>query len=206
MTRRIEGLDPMPSPARIREMYKERTGRDVDDLGEAMKRIKLSPGSRVQLRIGELSLTNNGVTHVAVDHASVIVGTALHAIRNGRELWMRLGFPPRTKKTGATLGIRQKKAYALYRDAIIHVIEPVQAQLGLPLPPKPVTYNIAAIYYVDKRGELADVNGLNQGLHDALQDAGVIVNDWQFRTTDGTRIVTGDPEPRVELTITPIEP
>jgi Holliday junction resolvase RusA-like endonuclease len=58
------------------------------------------------------------------------------------------------------------------------------------------------VYFVDRYGEKADLTGLNQGLFDVLQDAGVITNDWQFRTSDGTRIVFGDEHPRVEITIT----
>lgn len=124
--------------------------------------------------------------------------------RDGDRLALTLTGPPRTKKNGTTLGIKQTPAYRRYRDAIIAAIAPLRTTLGLPLPE--AEYNIAAIYYVDRRGERADKVGLDQGLYDALENAGVITNDWQFRTADGTRIVFDDPQPRVELTITPLDP
>lgn len=123
--------------------------------------------------------------------------------RKGDALELRLVLPPRTKKNGTMLGIRQTPAYRRYRDAIIAAIAPLKATIGLPLPDR--EYNIAATYYVDRRGEPADKCGLDQGLYDALENAGVVSNDWFFRRADGTRIVLGDSRPRVELTITPIE-
>lgn len=122
--------------------------------------------------------------------------------RGSDALSLTLIATPRTKKTGTTLGIKQKAAYRFYRDCIIAQVEPMKVHLQLPLPDQP--YNCRAVYYVDKRGERADYNGLNQGLHDALQNAGVVSDDWHFRTCDGTRIVFGDDRPRVEVHITPI--
>ena len=114
-----------------------------------------------------------------------------------------LATAPRTKKGHTTLGIVQSAAYRRYRDDIVDAIAPVAFVYGKPLLPDR-HYNCAAVFYVDKRGERADYNGLNQGLHDALENAGVVSDDWYFRTCDGTRIVFGDELPRVEVTITPI--
>lgn len=122
---------------------------------------------------------------------------------DGRMIRLVLGLPPRTKKNGTTLGIKQTPAYRRYRDAIVAALAPLKLAQTIPLPD--AEYNIAAVYYVDRRGERADKVGLDQGLYDALENAGVVTNDWQFRTADGTRIVFGDPTPRVELTITPLE-
>lgn len=125
--------------------------------------------------------------------------------RFGDTLRLVLNLAPRTKKNGGKGGfggIRQRPAYRRYRDAIIAALAPLRSQLRLPLPER--EYNIAATYYVDRGGEQADKCGLDQGLYDALENAGVVTDDWQFRTDDGTRIVAGDPHPRVELTITPI--
>jgi hypothetical protein len=87
----------------------------------------------------------------------------------------------------------------------VRAISGVKARLYLPLPPRPHVFNLRARYYVDQYGKTADLFGLHDGLADALQNAGVIENDWQFRTADGSRVIPDDADPRVELTITPIE-
>lgn len=200
--RPVKQLDERPSNARLRELYRERTGFEVP----AFELPKLGAGSQVYLRIGNLTIEQGtGLLTEIDDRRTVILGNALRAVRDGNRLELVLGLAPRTKKNSTTLGIRQSPHYRKYRDTIISLITAVKAQLALPLPPRPATYNIAAVYYVDRWGERADRPGLDQGLYDALENAGVIENDWQFRTSDGTRIVVGDPDPRVEIIITPIE-
>jgi hypothetical protein len=110
---------------------------------------------------------------------------------------------PRTKKNGTSMGIRQRKSYRTYRDAVQPALAILAQSAGVRLEERP--YNVAARFYVDRGGEQADRVGLEQGLYDILQNAGVIADDWYFRTGDGTRVIAGDPHPRVELTITPIE-
>jgi hypothetical protein len=121
-----------------------------------------------------------------------------------------LAAAPRTKKNSqAWVGV-QGPAYRWYRDCLHAMLRPIVAALELPLPV--AEYNLDATFYVDKRGERADLVGLLQGLCDAIQRnrkhdfAGVVSDDWQFRTSDGTRIIAGDARPRVELDITPITP
>jgi hypothetical protein len=129
---------------------------------------------------------------------------SLHS-RLGDRLRLVLNIAPRTKKNGRKGGfggIKQGPAYRAYRDAIVAALEPLRTAQTIPLPDQP--YNIAVTYYVDSHGKTADKCGLDQGLYDALENAGVVTNDWQFRTDDGTRIIAGDPFPRVELIITPI--
>jgi hypothetical protein len=98
----------------------------------------------------------------------------------------------------------QSKAYIAYRNAVVAHLTSFREELGLPLPER--SYNLAARFYTDSRGDQADRFGLEQGLADALQDAGVVTDDWQFRTGDGTRVVSDHARPRVELTITPNVP
>ncbi len=116
--------------------------------------------------------------------------------------------PPRTKKNHLRWFGVQSIPYTRYRDFIVDQVgraadEMYPNPLEIPLPDIP--YNLAATFYVDGPGERADRFGLEQGLADALQDAGVVTNDWHFRTGDGTRIIVGDPRPRVEAIISPIE-
>lgn len=161
-----------PSDSEIARMYTGRTGKRVNG-------VLLGPGSPL-----------------------LDVPTA-HAWRFDTGLQLMLPVAPRTKKNGGKGGfggIKQRPAYRAFRDQVVRMLEPLKDELKLPLPK--AQYNIAAVFYVDVPGQRADKCGLDQGLYDALEDAGVVTDDWQFRTADGTRIVFFDPRPRVELTIT----
>lgn len=141
------------------------------------------------------------LVHVGTDRFAICRATVQ---RERDVLTARFELPPRTKKNhGRFFGIRQSAAYVRFRDAIIQAVAESKRELSLPLPDQP--YNLEACFYVDKPGERADLFGLLQGFADALQDAGVVTDDWHFRTTDRTRIVFGDELPRVECTITPTE-
>lgn len=184
-------LDRFPTLSELREKYLARTGRPLELADD--RRAPKPAASPVTVRAASAT----GGTIEAVLLAGDVMGTRL-----GDTLHLTLPFPPRTKKNGTTIGIRQKKAYRVFRQRVVRALEPLKGRLRLPLPE--AHYNIAAIYYVDRRGELADKVGLDQGLYDALENAGVITNDWQLRTADGTRVVFGAAQPRVEITITPI--
>lgn len=139
-----------------------------------------------------------------VVRAPIIIGRRATVDAEGEVLanGIRLVLPaaPRTKKGHTTLGIKQSPAYIRFRDRVKELIAPLVGHLRLPLPDAPM--NLAAAFYVDKPGERADLFGLFDGLADALQDAGVVSNDWFFRTADGSRIIFGDDRPRVDVTIT----
>lgn len=111
--------------------------------------------------------------------------------------------PPRTKKNSTRWFGKQSIQYTRFRNAVVDSVKEAKTELALPLPDQ--AYNLAAVFYVDVPGQAADIFGLLQGIADALQDAGVISNDWHFRTVDGSRVVEGDDKPRVVVTITPIE-
>lgn len=164
--------------------------------------VRASATSRghVRMVVGEITIDTNG--HVTTRRDIDVAQVPGVGERDGRRLRLVLPFAPRTKKNSKAHYTKQGPAYRRFRDQVVKHLELVTHVLGLPLPDG--EYNIAATYYVDGPGERADRPGLDQGLFDALQDAGVIGNDWQFRTTDGTRIVFGDPKPRVELVITPL--
>ena len=64
-------------------------------------------------------------------------------------------------------------------------------------------YNCAAVFYRDaNRG---DAVGYYQGLADALEAAGVISNDKYITQWDDSRLRVDRANPRVELTLTPVE-
>lgn len=116
---------------------------------------------------------------------------------------LSIDMPPRTKKNHNTwMGIASP-AFRRFQAAVVDALAASVVELELPLPRQP--YNMQAIFYVDSSGKTADLFGLLQGIADALQKAKVIENDWDFRTTDGSRVVPDDPNPRVEVTITPLE-
>lgn len=135
------------------------------------------------------------------------ISAPIRGTRTGDLLWLEIVTPPRTKKNhAASLGSQKSPMYKRYLAEIIEAIAVVHDRLALPLPDRrPLGYNCRVCFYVDKWGERADRTGLEQGLHDALQAAGVVTDDWVFRRGDGTRIVAGQ-RPRVEIWISPISP
>lgn len=146
------------------------------------------------------------IVHVGTDRFAVCRSSIEREFDRVRAtFWL----PPRTKKNGTILGIRQSPAYVRYRDAIKAAVAEANDEFredgGLRLPLPDQRYNLCAVFYVDTPGERADLFGLFDGIADALQDAGVISKDWWFRTVDGSHVVEGDANPRVEVTITPIE-
>lgn len=123
--------------------------------------------------------------------------------RDRDTLTARYDLPPRTKKNSTMLGIVQSPAYRRFCQGVVDATNQLRGEFSLPIPDAP--YNLAAVFYVDKPGERADLIGLIQGTADALQEAKVVSDDKWFKTLDGCRIVVGDPTPRVEVVITPIE-
>ncbi len=127
--------------------------------------------------------------------------------RDGDTLHAEFQTPPRTKKNSTMLGIIQSAAYRRYAGIIADCVAAARDEfrtdrVHLPLPDQP--YNLEAVFYVDSHGKTADLFGLLQAIADAIQDAGVLSNDWYFRTSDGSRVVFDDPRPRVEIIITPL--
>jgi hypothetical protein len=188
MSRQTTGLDRFPTLAELERKHLERTGKPLP-LDSAMPPVAAARLSRAATISAERV------------EAQSAVGDA-YGNRLGDTLHLTLPFPPRTKKNNTTLGIRQKKAYRVFKLRVMRVIEPMHGRLRLPLPDQP--YNIRVIYHVDRRGESADKVGLDQGLYDALENSGVVTNDWFFRTDDGSRVVFGSEKPRVEIVITPL--
>lgn len=130
-----------------------------------------------------------------------VVDDLATVVRTETECRITIKGPPRTKKNSTTLGIRQSPAYRKFcADVKLQLRE-----FRPPLADKP--YNLAAQFYVDDYGRLADLIGLLQGLADALEAAKVVSNDKVFLGFDHSRKHTDDRKnPRVEIHITELAP
>lgn len=131
--------------------------------------------------------------------AEVVIGSPPIAWRRGDVLWLLIPATARPKKNSTMLGIRKSPGYIRFKHAVIGAVKPFAHQLQLPLPS--IDYNCAAHFYRER--EDADTDNLMGGLADALQDAGVLEDDFRLRTWDGTDRFLDVTRPRVELTLTP---
>ena len=68
--------------------------------------------------------------------------------------------------------------------------------------PEAITMNAAIVTYMQTRRK-ADASNLYQAPEDALQAAGVITDDYQIRTHNGSDRRYDKNDPRVEITLTP---
>ena len=102
------------------------------------------------------------------------------------------------KKTGQRF-VRQSKAYEQYEDI---------ALFYLPHPEQPITYpvNVKCVYYMDTK-RLVDLSNLIAATHDILSKAHIIADDNRniIASVDGSRVFYDRVNPRVEITITPVE-
>lgn len=75
-------------------------------------------------------------------------------------------------------------------------------QIALLWPRDPINgpITVKCIYYL-QTVRVPDLLNLEASTHDILEKAGVIVNDSQVKSTDGSRIIGKDPDPRVEIEI-----
>ena len=93
--------------------------------------------------------------------------------------------------------IIQSKAYRAYEKlakqqiALLGSREPVSG---------PVT--VKCLYYLST-SRTPDLSNLMAATHDILEGCGVILNDEQIKSVDGTRIMGKSPTPRVEIEIEP---
>jgi hypothetical protein len=109
---------------------------------------------------------------------------------------------PRTKKTsnrvmkfGGRLKVVPSEAWCAWRDIAVQQIAGRRAPAG-PL-------NCTALFY--RAARVGDATGFYQGLADVLQEAGVVTDDKHIVAWDGSRLLADSRNPRVELTLTPLE-
>ncbi|ODS99866.1 MAG: hypothetical protein ABS52_19485 [Gemmatimonadetes bacterium SCN 70-22] len=132
----------------------------------------------------------------------VSIGAPPVAWRRGDTLWLMIPATARPKKNSTRLGIKKSPGYIRFKNAVIGAVRPFARQLRLPLPP--IDFNCAAHFYRER--DDADTDNLITGLADALQDAGVLEDDFRLRTWNGTDRFLDVTRPRVELTLTPYVP
>jgi len=95
--------------------------------------------------------------------------------------------------------IIQSKAYRAYEKLAKQQIALLGA--GEPIP-GPVS--VKCLYYLAST-RTPDLCNLMAATHDVLERCGIILNDEQIKSVDGTRIMGKDPKPRVEIEITHID-
>lgn len=112
---------------------------------------------------------------------------------------------PRTKKThqqivrvkGRPIVIPDKVTAKWQSDAVSQLQAQADSPFALGCP-----VSVRAVFYRDKaKGDL--VNYM-QALADALEKAGVVENDRQILSWDGSRLAKDADNPRIELDVTPM--
>lgn len=94
------------------------------------------------------------------------------------------------------INLLQSDAYRTYEKK-------VKKQLSLTAY-KPISgpVSVKALYYL-ATARTPDLSNLIAATHDLLEGCGVIINDSQIKSVDGSRIMGKDPDPRVEVEILP---
>ena len=102
------------------------------------------------------------------------------------------------KKTGRVFPIPSKQ-FVEYQKLFLSQVRKPQRPIDQPV-------NVQAVYYMPTKHRV-DITNLMSATHDLLVDAGVIKDDDSKIVVgvDGTRILYDKDNPRVIITITPIE-
>ena len=96
--------------------------------------------------------------------------------------------------------IKQGAAHDVYASKAVWYLRP--------RPAKPIDYpvNVKCVFYMATHGKV-DKSNLEACIHDLLVDAGILEDDNRdvIATTDGSIVLYDKQNPRVEITITPVE-
>ena len=116
---------------------------------------------------------------------------------------------PRTKKNsqriirfGRGSRIIPSQAYMDYAEACeVQLLVQRATNAGIDYP-----VNVSCVYYMPTRRKV-DLTNLNEAIHDILVDNFVLIDDNRdiIASTDGSRVEYDKQNPRVEITITPLE-
>lgn len=107
--------------------------------------------------------------------------------------------PPRTKKTHQRILRRKGRPFVMPAATSVAWEQSAVLQLRSQYKRAPITWpvNIAARVYRDRA--VGDFVGYLQAICDALEKAGVLVNDKFVSTLDGSRLLVDKANPRVEV-------
>lgn len=122
-----------------------------------------------------------------------------------------IGGPPRTKKNHNVLATAGRRHVVLpskpwrrwARDADIIFPDPRAHEAWYANGPILCTVNCRALFYRDRA--TGDAVGFYQGLADLLEERGVLRNDKQIVSWDGSRLFKDAARPRVEVALEPVE-
>jgi Holliday junction resolvase RusA-like endonuclease len=117
---------------------------------------------------------------------------------------------PRTKKghtkivkvRGVTR-IVQSDAHDAWAEPAILQMQAAHRRMGPAFPAYAMPVNLNAQIYRDR--ETGDLNNYLGAIADALERAGVVVNDKWIRGHDGSRLHVDAKNPRIELELTPLD-
>jgi hypothetical protein len=118
--------------------------------------------------------------------------------------------PPRTKKTSNVLAVAGRRRVVLpsqawrrwARTAEITFLDGETLRAWYANGPILCALNCRALFYRD--ADRGDAVGFYQGLADLLEQRGVVENDRQIRSWDGSRLLIDRTRPRVELVLEPV--
>jgi Holliday junction resolvase RusA-like endonuclease len=116
--------------------------------------------------------------------------------------------PPRTKKTsqrilrapGGRPFVMPSKASRAWEKSAIEQLVTQKPWADWPAVAGPVS--VRALFYRD--ADRGDLTNFEQGVGDALQAAGIIINDRQIESWDGSRKLIDRTNPRVEIELLPM--
>jgi Holliday junction resolvase RusA-like endonuclease len=112
-----------------------------------------------------------------------------------------------TKKNSQQIVLLGKRPCIIQSKAYRKYAKEAKAQLwNSALSPITGPIEVTCLYYLET-ARIPDLCNLLAGTHDILEACGVIENDNQIYSVDGSRIMGKDADnPRVEIEIKPLEP
>lgn len=109
----------------------------------------------------------------------------------------------RNKYTGKVFVTKPKEKLDWLDDAVLQLRNQYRLQGGREPIPRDLEVNAAIVSYCAKnQWRKIDTDNLYGGPHDALEAAGVLIDDWQIRSHNGSDRRLDDKNPRVEIVLT----
>ena len=182
-----------PSDAELR--MSAETGKTVYALRQ--EGLSPAPGKRTRRRPQIVRTEPRMTAHRRDDTLCVVMWIHPRPKKNSPETIYRT-------KNGVTRQYKvPPKSYQEFAADVERLFLEQRTRLGLPLPG--VVYSLSVVFFIPA-GYAADTDNLVVGLNDALQGAGVFVNDRMVRTISYADTVEVSDEPRVAFTLAPRGP